>query len=102
MHPVQRITDRIRKLGLQQKKVCDPFLTKFGSAGLAVSLECGTTAHQANPVQIIRMLVDHKTTVQQNTTIACPLDIFAELDKVPGLVMIHSGGGDTTKPGGVF
>src|SRR5258706_5855322 len=77
MHPVQRITDRIRKLGLQQKKVCDPFWSKFGSAGLAVSLECGTTAQQANPIQIIRMLVDHKISVQQNANISSGHAIFA-------------------------
>ena len=48
------------------------------------------------------MLVGHKISVQQNAEIAGPLDIFAELDKVPGLVVIHGGGGNAAKPVGPF
>src|SRR5580704_5307129 len=44
------------------------------------------------------MLVDDKVSVKQDTEIAGSLDIFAELDKMPGLVVIHSRGGNSVKP----
>src|ERR1035438_3046039 len=44
------------------------------------------------------MLVDDKISVQQDAEIAGPLYIFAELDKMPGLVVIHSVGGNSIKP----
>src|SRR5208282_2228185 len=44
------------------------------------------------------MRVDDKISVQQEAEIASPLDIFAELDKMPSLVVIHSVGGNSMKP----
>src|ERR1700723_4051441 len=44
------------------------------------------------------MLVDDKVSVKQDAKIAGSLYIFAEVDKMPGLVVIHSGGGNYVKP----
>src|SRR5450432_785387 len=44
------------------------------------------------------MLVDDKISFQQDAEIAGPLYIFAELDKMPGLVVIQGGGGNSIKP----
>src|ERR1700676_1945961 len=44
------------------------------------------------------MLADDKISVEQNAEIAGALDVFAELDKMPGFVMIHSSRGNSGKP----
>src|ERR1017187_5859363 len=44
------------------------------------------------------MLVDDKISVKQDAEIAGPLYVFAELDKMPGLVVIQGGGGNSIKP----
>src|SRR5271155_6248366 len=98
MHSIQRIADRVRELRLQQEEVRYPFWFELRRARLAISFERGTTVQQAHPIQIIRMLIDHKVGIKQNAEIACPLDIFAELDKVPALVVIHSGVRYSVKP----
>src|ERR1700674_5488985 len=48
------------------------------------------------------MLADDKISIEHDAEIAGPLDILALLNKMPGFVVIHSGGGNSIKPVGAF
>src|ERR1700722_6719420 len=95
MHAVEREAHGIRKLRLQEEKIGDSIGFKFRSAGLAIGFKRGATAQQTHPIEIVGMLIDDKVSVEKDAEITSSLDIFTQLDKVPGFVVIHSSGGNS-------
>src|ERR1700744_82628 len=52
MQPVNRITDRMRKLGIEQKKFNDALISKVSRVDLAACLKGRAGAQQTDPLQI--------------------------------------------------